>query len=36
MHRCLTGDHYIVVHGHYQAELSLLAGRLGLEILAPR
>jgi len=36
MHRCLTGDHYIVVHGHHLDVLSLVAERLGIELLTPR
>ena len=35
VHRCLTGDHYIVVLGDYMKEASLLARMLGVEALVP-
>ena len=35
MHRCLTGDHYLVVLGDYSKEASLLARMLDIEVLAP-
>lgn len=35
MHRCLTGDHYIVVMGDYYKEAAMLAGMLGVDVLTP-
>ncbi len=35
MHRCLAGDHYIVVYGHHLEAIAILAERMGLEILTP-
>lgn len=36
MHRCLVGDHYIVVYGHHLEVISRVAERLGIEVLTPR
>ena len=36
MHRCLTGDHYVIVSGHHLDSVRLVAGRLGVEVLSPR
>ena len=35
VHRCLTGDHYAVVHGNHFKEVSLLARMLGVGVLTP-
>lgn len=35
MHRCLTGDHYIVAYGDHVAEVCRLCDRLGVETLIP-
>jgi len=36
VHRCLTGDHYIVVCGDHLREVSLLAQMLDINVLTPR
>ncbi|MCD6359487.1 MAG: hypothetical protein J7M38_01400 [Armatimonadetes bacterium] len=36
IHRCLTGDHYIVVYGHHLEVISHVAERMGIELLVPR
>jgi len=35
MHRCLTGDHYVVVYGHHLDVIAAVADRLGVGILSP-
>lgn len=35
MHRCLTGDHYIVVYGDHVDTTARLCDRLGVEVLTP-
>ena len=35
VHRCLTGDHYIVVFGDHLKTVALLADMLGMEVLTP-
>ena len=36
VHRCLTGDHYIVVCGDHPREVSLLAQMLDINVLTPK
>jgi len=35
IHRCLTGDHYIVILGNYYKQMALLARMLDIEVLSP-
>ncbi|MFC1716357.1 hypothetical protein ACFL6S_21980 [Candidatus Poribacteria bacterium] len=35
IHRCLTGDHYIVVYGDHLKEMAMLGKLLGIGILTP-
>jgi len=35
IHRCLTGDHYVIVYGDHLPIISRVAERLGIEVLAP-
>ena len=35
MHRCLTGDHYIVAYGDHLDAIARLCERLGIEALIP-
>ena len=36
IHRCLVGDHHIVVYGNHLKEMTLLAGMLGINVLTPK
>jgi len=36
IHRCLTGDHYIVVYGDHLKEMSMLAKMFGINTLMPK
>ncbi|MFC1712406.1 hypothetical protein ACFL6S_01990 [Candidatus Poribacteria bacterium] len=36
IHRCMTGDHYIVVYGNHLKEVAMLAGMFGISTLIPK